>query len=405
MNGRVFINRTDHAEGFVKIGNGMAQDYDTLSASAFGWLVRILSRPPTWALNLESLRCKHHGRDSIRNSMMELRRAGYVVACTRRTHGRFATVEYHVFDSPRSLAQISAICAQTGTIFNPPDEVVETSAAEHGSGTVVGLPGAGDPDAIKTETYKDGVVCSSFSKENEPAADATGVIDGDHYGLNPGDLAAATEGAMECEETTPAHTPASSPSQAQNVAHAQAEGLPLALQSEDEPDGKTFPWRQLMSTVKRIVPQVVMPTAGARRDHVMKQFWRKHGKTVGCFELLAEKVAASDYLMARGGHTGNNGRPYSWGWIFSKSDKGLLRADEIMTGGYSTESMAWILEKKAKAAAPKLTKVYLHGSSNPKEVCLTEKLTGEFAHIDRYQRIEGETKSGLPVYLDHSITS
>jgi hypothetical protein len=165
----------------------------------------------------------------------------------------------------------------------------------------------------------------------------------------------------------------------------------LALSSEDEPNGKTFPWRQIMGAVKRIVPEVIMPVTGQRRDLMMKKFWRDHGKTVSAFEVLAENVAASDYLMARNGHTGNEGKPYSWGWIFSKNNKGELRADSILFGGYSTEAMAFVLTR----GVAKLTKVMPVGSSTAIEVNLAEQLNGSARF-----RPAGTHANGLPLVID-----
>jgi hypothetical protein len=389
MKGTIFINRTDHAERFVKIGNELAQDYDTLSATAFGWLVRILSRPPTWSLNMVSLECRHHGRHSIRAAMMELRVAGFVVACTRHTPGKFASTEYHVFDQPQTADQIQTLCEKHGTKLVP---VPAAALAASRQPSVVGQPAvrkadSGKPNTIKTELRKDRDEKRTIPNGMVPAADAT---EGeDPSGLNPGDLALLNEIHGESESpdfSEPPPSPSAPPAPAAD----------LALVSEDEPNGQTFPWRQLMAAVKRIVPEVVMPTGAARRDHAMKQFWRKHGKTVGCFERLAQMVAESDFIMARGGHTGNNGRPYSWGWIFSKDKQDRLRADRIMEGEFATEKMAFVLEKKAKEAAPKTKKVFLIGDHNPSEIMPDAKLDDG---RPRYRLCE-ETRQGLPVYLD-----
>lgn len=167
----------------------------------------------------------------------------------------------------------------------------------------------------------------------------------------------------------------------------------LLLKSDDDPCGKTFPWRQMMAALRRIVPELALPTKGDRRDAVMKQFWRRHGKTVGAFELLATKVQASDYLMARNGHTGAHGRPYPWSWIFAKNAKGKLRADEILEGGYSTETMAFVLERAVRG---KMTKVMLSSSHEPIEVNLSEIWDGE----PRY-KVCGTHPNGYPEVIDY----
>ncbi len=149
----------------------------------------------------------------------------------------------------------------------------------------------------------------------------------------------------------------------------------MLLESEDDaPDGKTFPWRQIASAMKRLTPTMKMPSVGDRRDHAMRKFWRDNGKTLGCFELLATNVAESDYVMSRNGHKTVSGRPYTWSWIFTKGPRGKLRAEEIMVGDFSNEKMAWVLEKNAKAT---MTKVMIASSVTPVEVNLAEVWQGE----------------------------
>jgi len=406
MSGDTFIHRGQHTSNFVSIGNELAQSRE-LSFGAKGLMLELLSKPVDWKFNLEWLSREKHGRDSVRKLMMELRAAGHVVAAKRREGGLYHSTEYHVFEFPRTAEQIAALCAERGVEFSAPapDACRPLSSwrapTKSKVATSAGTSGPGDSDTTKTDCKKDRGHKRDIPKGISPAADATGANDDDFTGLNPGDLALLERNREECASpdfsappiAPPPARPAT-PSQA-SVAPAPAAET-LALFSEDEPNGQTFPWRQLMSTVKRIVPEVVMPSGAARRDHVMKQFWRKHGKTVGCFERLATLVAESDFIMARGGHTGNSGRPYSWGWIFSKDDKGRLRADRIMDGEFSNEKMLWVLEKKAKEAAPKSKRVYLIGAANSSEITPDEKMEDG---RPRYRLCE-ETRSGLPVYLD-----
>lgn len=424
MKPTMFIHRTNLESGFLKVSNRLAQDYEIMSATAFGWLVRILTRPQDWRLTLASLVCSHHGRDGIRASFQELRAAGFIVALNRRAQGggRWATVEYHVFDVPQTPAQIKQIAADQGCEFLPvpvqsssrplaaarnpsvSEEVGEFTVDPETDYSGAGYPGDGYPppgkaNSTKTEEKKDRTDKRMIPKGIIPTADAADSIDADS-GLNPGDLALLERNQEEDASLSESEPPYVPPAPlAPPAIPRPAPAAELELKCEDEPDGKTFPWRQLMVAVKKIVPEVVMPNRGAaRRDHAMKGFWRRHGRTVGCFELLAKLVSESDYLMAHGGHTGNQGRPYSWGWIFSKNEKGELRADEIMNGKYSTERMAFVLKKQAEAAQPKKTKCYLYGSTSsaPSEIDLSEKLDNGSL---RYRLCE-ETKNGLPVYLN-----
>lgn len=166
--------------------------------------------------------------------------------------------------------------------------------------------------------------------------------------------------------------------------------------SDTDTSTKGFPWPQVMAVLKRHVPELALPTKGDRRDAAMKAFWRRHGKTIGAFEILAQKVAASDYVMARNGHIGRGGRPFPWSWIFDKNGKGKVRADAIMDDEYSTEAMAFVIERNAKAAAPKMTKVMRPGNPNPIEVNLAETYENE----PRY-KVLGTHSNGLPEVIDY----
>jgi hypothetical protein len=170
---------------------------------------------------------------------------------------------------------------------------------------------------------------------------------------------------------------------------------PLALEGTIDTDKRGFPWRQMMGVVKRIVPEVMMPPKGYRGDWVMRRFWKERGKTVRCFELLAEKVKESDFIMARNVHTGNAGKPYSWGWIFDKDKKGRVRADRIMDDEFSNEKMAFVPAARAKEAAPKLTRVILGMPNCPEELNLAELWNGK----PRY-RVVATHPCGLPEVTD-----
>ena len=164
----------------------------------------------------------------------------------------------------------------------------------------------------------------------------------------------------------------------------------FALDTDDEPNGKTFPWRQIMAVMRRYVPELNLPVHADRRDAVMKKFWRDRGKTISAFELLAQGVAASDFIMARNGHTGSEGRPYPWSWIFAKTGHGQLRADKILAGDYSNDKMSFVLEKEERVT---LTKVMRAGAAV--DLNLRELWNGE----PRY-KLCGEHANGLPVVFD-----
>jgi hypothetical protein len=167
----------------------------------------------------------------------------------------------------------------------------------------------------------------------------------------------------------------------------------FGLTSEDE-SSKQFPWRQVMGAMKRICPTMGLPEKADRRDAVMRNFWKKRGRTVGCFEVLARRVQESDYLMARNGHTGKDGHAVSWSFIFSKNAKGVLRCDAIMDdNAYSNETMAFLIENKPKSVVK--TRVILAGVQEPQMVDLTELHYGK----PRYVSMNSEM-GGFPNYLD-----
>ena len=175
---------------------------------------------------------------------------------------------------------------------------------------------------------------------------------------------------------------------------AQPSQAAFALKSDDDGgDHKMFPWRHVMGAMKRLCPELKLIEKADRRDAVMRQFYRRRGATVGCFELLCRKVQASDYLMARNGHKGKDGRPFPWSFIFEKNRRGVLRADELMDGEtYSNANMAFLLEPPK----PKpLSWVMLSGAHQPGHVNLDETLNGK----PRYAQMANHM-NGLPQYMD-----
>lgn len=359
---QIRIHQARKTDNFTLIGNDLLRN-KALSFKARGILCHLLSHKAGWVIRMAELRKDAvDGEAAIRTGIEELIAAGYMTReRVKGEGGRMNGWSYEVYEEP--LAP-------------------ETRKSSIGTDTRFSTCGKSSPKNTKVKKTN---VVGIVPNGTIPAASLAGSVDLADSGINEGDLALAGAGSDEDDASpqTPPPTPAPAP----------AADLALSVEGDD---GKDFPWRQIMGALARIVPAVKMPVAGARRDVAMKQFWRKHGKTIGCFEALAARVAASDYLMARAGHTGQNGRPFTWGWIFSKNERGELRADAIMEGGYSTSAMAFVLEKQAAAAAPKTKRVVLVGTSTPVEVMIDEKL-GDGS--PRYRACD-ETKNGCPVYLD-----
>jgi hypothetical protein len=342
------VNPTRKSDNFTMIENALLRN-KSLSFKARGILCHLLSHRAGWKIRMSELRkdCVD-GEAAIRSGIDELVRAGYMTReRVRGDSGRMLGWRYRVFEEP----------VPTDTRFSS-----------------IGFSSIGKSSAKNTKGKKTkGEEEVGLLRKPTAPADA-GCDSSADTGMDPEEL------ASYLQTTTPG-----------TKTEAQADAL--LLKSEDDPGGKDFPWRPIMAAMRRILPELELPTKGDRRDVAMKLWWRSHGKTVGAFEMLAEKVRASDYLMARNGHEGRNGRPFPWSWIFAKDRQGRLRATRIMEDAFTNEAMAFVLEKKSAA---KLTKVMLTSSTAPVEVDLAEKWQGE----PRY-RVVGTHANGCPEVIDY----
>jgi hypothetical protein len=176
----------------------------------------------------------------------------------------------------------------------------------------------------------------------------------------------------------------------------------LKLDAEDEKStGKKLPWGQIYHVFKRILPEIRMPSGGERRDRAMRRLWLANGKTITPFEQLAAKVAASDFLMARGTFSGpddgpwRTGKPVTWGWIFDYDDQGRCRYERIMEGAYDNERMEKIRsESSARVAKPKLVPV-MDVMNKQHLIDWNEMHNGK----PRWEK-QGIHRSGLPLVID-----
>lgn len=383
---------------FARIRREILDD-DRISFKAKGILAFLLSKTRDWRPNLEHLsRVGQDGREAVRSGLDELIKFGYAkrVRIIHRSTGQLVRWEMFVTSSPERTAAI-------------PDTVGEGEAIATNGFPTSGKATCGKPDATKERVVrkKEGT-----KEEDAIASSATAGADRDgdtafagESEPSPEDVAAYMEECEREEErggpekargAEPAPTTQPRPVAA---SVAQPDGQGTLDGADVEPDTRAFPWREVCAIFKAHVPEVTMPDRGSRRDAGIKAFWRKHGKTTGVFGLLAQRVAESDWLMGRNGHDGCQGRPYSWGWIFAKDQRGQWRCDRIMAGDYDNDRMAFVLEKKAKAAAagPVLTRVMLPGDRKWTEVDLNEKLADGSARF----RVVGEhVANGLPEVLD-----
>ena len=87
---------------YTRLPNEMLRNA-TLSWKARGLLCYLLSLPDDWTVNLKHLTTQApDGRDSLLTGIAELRKAGYIkLQEVRSTQGKFAGVEYYVYDIPQ----------------------------------------------------------------------------------------------------------------------------------------------------------------------------------------------------------------------------------------------------------------------------------------------------------------
>lgn len=366
------IHRKLKSERFTSLDNELLRNIK-LSFRARGMLAHLLSYPAGWRVHMSNLISEEDGRHSVRSGLKELIERRYLFRRrTQDTAGRLVGWTYLVFEEPVSDELATKLLTEGR--FSPLGGFTEGRFTD-----------VGQSPLIKTDDYKDGVYSRKSDSLRESDGSAVAAPDFIGDGLTPADIAAAQAEEEERQSEAIAVVEPAQPLPAQQAV--------FGLKSEDE-GTKTFPWRQIMAVLARHCPDLKSPKTGDRRDAAMKKFWRDHGKTVGCFELLAQKVAASDFLMARNGHTGKEGRPYSWGWIFEKNAKGMCRAEAIMEGGYSTEAMTFVLEK---AENKKATRVLVVGKSQPTEANLKEIWNGE----PRYRVCGESVVFGVPEVIDY----
>lgn len=131
------IERSEHAQEFVIVGNAEARDR-RLSFRARGLHHHLLSLPPGWRVTTTQLAADNpEGRDAIRAALNELIDCGYVTKVKRQDgHGRWSTVM---------------------TVHDKPQPKTDSQASVTGDGFPgVGNPGVGGSGAIPKTVSEDG---------------------------------------------------------------------------------------------------------------------------------------------------------------------------------------------------------------------------------------------------------
>lgn len=110
------IVRTEKKSNYTVLPNAFLLD-ETISDKARGTLVRLLSRPDNWNLNVNYLvKTGKDGHTAIRSAIRELEAAGYIRKdVSRHENGRILGVEYVIHDSPvLSGGEVNSCGGSTG---------------------------------------------------------------------------------------------------------------------------------------------------------------------------------------------------------------------------------------------------------------------------------------------------
>lgn len=401
---------------FTQIDNE-ALDDPRLSNAAAGLLARLLRKPDDWRVMITQIAsCSPDTIYATRAAMHELIEFGYARQITRhdRATGRFAGGDYVIFES-----------SKLGLSFQEIEDEAEKRLSSAYRITACGFTAYGDSHTTKdcseskTEGRKSpcpyghghgeavaiadsGPVCASLASTFSPCAiDAGGSGPRERTDAEWDAIYEQYQEKLAKEEMAEQSTQGDSSPSTSHQTKGEGEKTPprakdgaeeavqptLKLDSEDSRGAdKKFPWVQVWHVFRRILPEIPMPSKGERRDDVMRRLWLANGKTITPFEQLAAKVAASDFLMARGvfagpeGGASQRGRPVAWGWVFGKDqNRGCYRYERIMEGAYDNERMEKIRkdseERKAKAATKTTKCVNLMGTIV--FVNLAEQLNGK----------------------------
>lgn len=424
------ISKSKVRSGFVKVENTIAQDLNALSPYAFRLYVSIMSRATDWKINLSFFVNRHMGYRTVLRAAIELRHARYLVKLESRKGDKEAS--YYAFSRPQSDYEIACLEERTGLAYCAPSAMRESAFAPGDScrntNDLAHDPsdprGSGGTDPLGSGVVTDGAHYKERTKKDDKAhaCACAGVnkLTPDKGGF--ASLAGTPEPAQAGQEV-----PAGGDCDAlpEDDPEAEAEKMALANAAEwvqDEPDGqrtliaeevpasdKGLPWPLIKRALKEHCPTLRVIDSGSRRDGMIRKFWRESGQSVGAFEMLARRVEASDFLMARNGHAGHNGKPFGWAWVFSYREREVAGKTEktprwqlVLDGLYDNDRQEEIRrsveERKAKeaAAGPKLSRVMIVGMRQPQFVNLAELFNGQ----PRYEACGKNDFNDLPEFFD-----
>lgn len=153
------IFRTAKRENpYVQIDKTVLND-ERLSWKAKGLMAFLLSKPDDWEINIANLiKQSKDGKESVYSTITELIQYGYIVRNTTRNRGRFARIEYLIFEVPQ-LGQPSNGCC-----------LAEKSPKTQPTATKTPHPGKPDtvkPDMVFPDTENPPLLINDFRLKND----------------------------------------------------------------------------------------------------------------------------------------------------------------------------------------------------------------------------------------------
>jgi len=113
------VFRVEKTDNYTVMSNYHLRD-KSISLKAKGLLSQMLSLPPEWDYTLQGLAyINKEGKDSVREAVKELEKAGYVTRCqARNLNGKFSGYEYVIHEQPLSEKPMT----DNPTTVNPTSE-------------------------------------------------------------------------------------------------------------------------------------------------------------------------------------------------------------------------------------------------------------------------------------------
>lgn len=123
------IQRAESRKGWTAIPNAALEDGE-LTLRARGLLAFLLSRPPGWETDSETIarsqHARHEGRDAVQAALRDLERHGYLTRHRiQGERGRWSTSCF-VHDEPVPAADRTSLARRPQAVENPVESPVDT---------------------------------------------------------------------------------------------------------------------------------------------------------------------------------------------------------------------------------------------------------------------------------------